>query len=203
MEKIYSPFLTVKTKKEISLLEKILPKRVWKYLEDPLLKPIELLLTILGVGLVFYGFLESHRVTWLTSISANSQELAKMEIEHDYLSCLYPSETSVKMEQSQNINYCNNLYRHSINIKKATLYLEANLDFIEDIIKYDKKYHEQEFIKYYQEWYYNLHKNNITEEFRTKYIQSKIDNIDYFIQNNGAKWRDYIGLSEQKKKQLQ
>ena len=172
-----------------------------KFLRDPILRPIEVYGTLLGVILIVIGFMESNRITWLNSLSNTSMQLSIMEIKHEYLSCLYPSGTSIKIEQAQDINYCDSLYMKSINVKKATLYLEANLDFIEDIIKYDRKYHTQEFITYYQEWYINLYKNPITLEFRTQYIEDKIIYIDLFIKNGGAYWIDYV-IDIQKQEQI-
>jgi len=176
MEKKHIPFLKIKTRKEISLLNKL-----WKVFQDPLLRPIEVIGTVTGAFLIFHGFSESNRITWLTSISANSQELAKMEIEHDYLTCLYPSQKSEIILKLKNDNICDSIYLESIYVRKATLYLENNLDFLEEVIDYDKYYATSEFINFYQPWYDDLHHNNITEKFRTESIEKKIIRIDQFI----------------------
>jgi len=109
-----------------------------------------------------------------------------MEIENDFATCLYRSEESIVIaEHVVNYNICKNtVYKNVLNIKKATLYLEENLAFFIDIIKYDKKYNEDEFVTYYREWYIDLHKdNNFTNSFHTIYIKEKINFIDKHIES--------------------
>ena len=169
---------TVKSEKKISLIKKLF--------SDPLLRPIEVFGTIAGLLLVVYSFTESNRLTWLNNINTTSLELSKMEIEKDFITCLYKSEDSEMSEDDNKIHkVCDKEVFKGLNIKKATLYLEESLDFFIDIIKYDKKYwwkSDNEFILYYKEWYCDLHgDNNITEKFRTEYIDDKIIFINEYI----------------------
>jgi len=158
--------------------------KLFNIFKDPTLRPVEVYGTIIGLLLVTYSFYETNRLTWLNAINSTSLELSKMEIENDYITCLYKSEESkIVKDHVTTDDICkNNIYKEIINIKKATLYLEENLDFFIDIIKYDKKYNENEFITYYKEWFYDLHQNDgFTSEFQTKYIQEKINFINEYI----------------------
>ena len=154
--------------------------------KDPSLRPIEVYGTILGLLLVTYSFYETNRLTWLNAINSTSLELSKMEIENDFATCLYRSEESIIVNKHEvNYDICKDkVYNNVLNIKKATLYLEENLSFFIDIIKYDKKYNEDEFVTYYREWYIDLHKdNNFTNSFQTTYIKEKINFIDKYIES--------------------
>ena len=169
--------------------------RFKRFFEDPLLRPIEVYGTIFALLFVVYGFYESNRITWLNSINTTSLELSKMEIEYDYISCLYPSCPSQKVQASIGHDACKKIYDDSLNVKKATLYLEENLDFFQDIIEYDKNYHTNEFLEYYEKWYMNLYHetyNPIVNDFITEDINETIHAIDKFRKNHGSSWSDFF-----------
>ena len=155
-----------------------------KIFRDPILRPIEVIATLLALFFIWFEFTESNRLTWLNSINASSLELSKMEIEHDYITCLYESKESVivKNHTGTSDNCANGVYDKMINIKKATLYLEENLGFFIDVIEYDKEHGENEFLDYYKGWYKDLHiDNKLANEFQTKAIKGKIKYINNYL----------------------
>jgi len=155
--------------------------------KDPSARIAEFFITLIGVLAIMYGFHESNRLSWLSDINSNSLEFSKMEIEKNYLACLYPipnntiSRSSVKLKNS-----CTSVYNNILIIHKTTAYLEENLDFFLGVIDYDKEYHENEFFDTYYSWFESLYlqENTMVPQFRTPYINEKIQEINDYIESS-------------------
>ncbi len=155
---------------------------------DWTVKFIEIVFLILGTMLVVWQLRESNRLNWLSSLEVRANDLSKMEIENKPLQCIYNyGNKDIDLECKKIINDINNQ-------REIILYLDELLDLHLEVIKYDIEYSipfigkENEFNKYYKEWYNDVFEDNTIKTKFYPYIHSyKIDIINKYIKETQSK----------------